>query len=750
MKKKTMLFLIFTFSCLASLYAGKVKILAIGNSFSEDAVENYLWDIAEAEGDTLIIGNMYIGGCSLETHWNNAQTDAAVYSYRKINTEGIKTVTESKRLSEAFADEEWDYISFQQVSQNSGMYDTYFPYLTNLLAYANHLVLNPDVKYVMHLTWAYAQTSTHAGFANYGNSQATMYEAIIDAVFRAAAETGIDIVIPAGTAIQNARTSYVGDNLCRDGFHLDTGIGRYMVACTWYEKLLGKPVIENTFVPVGISSRKIELARTAAHNAVLHPQNRTDMQDFYVIPDAGSYVLENPVYINFGAAQAPIPWNNLSGFERGTYISALLDTLGNETPLKIEIADAFCGINYSGPNQGLTFDNWTLPPQATSESFFGNAGDAWGGRIELTAGFTVSNLNTNEVYDFSLLASRMDSPDNREAYYTVEGVTKQTVYANNSNNTELTIIEGIAPRPDGTITIELGAGARNSNVNKFYYINALQISKSSLSPPEPPLPVVLTHPVNINFGNKHGVENTWNHLRSVERDYYLQGIIDTENERTSLRLDIIDAFGGINFAGPTVDITIDGWTVPGNAAAESFFGNVALFNGRIEETGGFRISGLHPLQTYDVMMFGSRMNSSDNRETRFTVEGATEETVYVNTSNNTASLARTQSMTPKPDGTITIEAGAGPNNNNLPTKFFYINALRISPNPIETGIAPGAFPGPNEIRDARIYNIRGVLVYAGKNLQGFFNHCNRKNSFPEIYVVKAIMENGVQTFKILK
>jgi hypothetical protein len=288
MKKKTMLVLIFTFSCLASLYAGKVKILAIGNSFSEDAVENYLWDIAEAEGDTLIIGNMYIGGCSLETHWNNAQTDAAVYSYRKINAEGIKTVTKSKRLSEAFADEEWDYISFQQVSQNSGMYDTYFPYLTNLLAYANPLVLNPDVKYVMHLTWAYAQTSTHAGFANYGNSQATMYEAIVNAVFRVAAETGIDIVIPAGTAIQNARSGYVGDNLCRDGFHLDTGVGRYTAACTWYEKLLGKPVIENTFVPVGISSGKIELARTAAHNAVLHPRNRTDMQDFYVIPDAGA------------------------------------------------------------------------------------------------------------------------------------------------------------------------------------------------------------------------------------------------------------------------------------------------------------------------------------------------------------------------------------------------------------------------------------------------------------------------------
>ena len=37
-----------------------VKVLAIGNSFSQDAVEQYLHEIAEADGKQLIIGNMYI------------------------------------------------------------------------------------------------------------------------------------------------------------------------------------------------------------------------------------------------------------------------------------------------------------------------------------------------------------------------------------------------------------------------------------------------------------------------------------------------------------------------------------------------------------------------------------------------------------------------------------------------------------------------------------------------------------------
>ena len=42
-----------------------IKVLAIGNSFSQDAVEQYLHELGEAEGITMIIGNMFIGGCSL-------------------------------------------------------------------------------------------------------------------------------------------------------------------------------------------------------------------------------------------------------------------------------------------------------------------------------------------------------------------------------------------------------------------------------------------------------------------------------------------------------------------------------------------------------------------------------------------------------------------------------------------------------------------------------------------------------------
>ena len=77
--------------CILLLLAGgvyaqqkTVRILAIGNSFSQDAVEQYLHELAEAEGISTIIGNMFIGGCSLERHVKNARDNAPAYAYRKI------------------------------------------------------------------------------------------------------------------------------------------------------------------------------------------------------------------------------------------------------------------------------------------------------------------------------------------------------------------------------------------------------------------------------------------------------------------------------------------------------------------------------------------------------------------------------------------------------------------------------------------------------------------------------------------
>ena len=49
-----------------------VRILAIGNSFSVDALEDHFYELASAAGKKVIVGNMYIGGCRLKRHLKNA------------------------------------------------------------------------------------------------------------------------------------------------------------------------------------------------------------------------------------------------------------------------------------------------------------------------------------------------------------------------------------------------------------------------------------------------------------------------------------------------------------------------------------------------------------------------------------------------------------------------------------------------------------------------------------------------------
>lgn len=264
---------------------GVTRILCIGNSFSADAVEQYLWELSDAAGIEVVIGNMYIGGSALSQHLGNALNDTPSYSYRKIGQNGVKTTTANQRLSMAITDEDWDYISFQEQSGLSGLYQPWAASLPRLLEYVNGLVTNDDVQMVIHRTWAFPQSSTYSGFANYGNDQMTMFNALVEATNQVAELTNIDIIVPVGTAIQNGRTSWLGDTFNRDDRHLELTYGRYTAACTWFEKIFGEDVTDNPYFPVTIDALKAEIAQNAAHAAVLIPDAVTDMVNYKIKPD---------------------------------------------------------------------------------------------------------------------------------------------------------------------------------------------------------------------------------------------------------------------------------------------------------------------------------------------------------------------------------------------------------------------------------------------------------------------------------
>lgn len=257
--------------------ATRVKILAIGNSFSEDAVEQNLHELAAAEGIETIIGNMYIPGCPLELHAQNMKTDARAYRYRKIDVSGKMVQIDSMSLSKALADEDWDYISLQQASQLSGLYDSYQPYLHELIAYIRTHV-SSKTRIVFHQTWSYAQNSTRAGYENYGKNQLKMYRAIMKAGQRVMSAEPITLLIPSGTAIQNARTSSYGDTMNRDGFHLNLLYGRYTAACTWFATLFKRKVEGNRYAPEGMTPGQIHISQLSADTAVRHPYEVTKIE----------------------------------------------------------------------------------------------------------------------------------------------------------------------------------------------------------------------------------------------------------------------------------------------------------------------------------------------------------------------------------------------------------------------------------------------------------------------------------------
>jgi hypothetical protein len=456
---------------------GILRILAIGNSFSADAVENHLYDIAKAAGVPVIIGNIAIAGGPLDAHVSNWENNAKVYDYVKIMSNGTKTTTTGNALDAAVINEHWNYISFQQVSQNSGQYATIEASLPKLFGYVKAKASNRRAKYMLHQTWAYAQNSTHAGFVNYDNDQMKMYNAIVDAYKRTSALTGIETVIPAGTAIQNARTTVLGDNFTRDGYHLSLTTGRYIAALTWFEKITGKSVIGNSYKPVGINPYIIELAQHAAHLAVQEPEKVTEMVNYQQAGTGG--VLTHPVQINFGQNSSAIDWNTLQYAERiDGFMPNLYDNTGKFTGISMRVIERFNGSNANGSPTTNTAMN--MPSSVSGDSYFGNSRAIFDNNLVVKSVLRFTGLNKDLKYNMCFYGSRTGVADNRETKYIAKGANEVFTLLNTSNNVNnIACAEGIRPDQNGEVVLTVTMGENNNNSTGFYYISAMRLTQSN-------------------------------------------------------------------------------------------------------------------------------------------------------------------------------------------------------------------------------------------------------------------------------
>lgn len=260
-----------------------MNILMIGNSFMDDTIE-YVYRIADNVNydKELNLYGLFIGGCTIDTHWYNFENSLRVYDLRKwdyVNKkwETVKSVSIQQALN---LHDKWDYISFQQASKDSGNAST-FTHLKDLTDGIRSIVGN-ETEFGWLGTWAYttAYGNYIADMVQYGMDQMTMYNAICTQIKRITEEEniyGFTKMVPSGTAVQNMRTAFDDKDISRDERHLSFGIGRCTSSMTFAAKVLGIDISQVTYRTSSMTAEQLSQVIEAVNNALANPYSVTSL-----------------------------------------------------------------------------------------------------------------------------------------------------------------------------------------------------------------------------------------------------------------------------------------------------------------------------------------------------------------------------------------------------------------------------------------------------------------------------------------
>jgi hypothetical protein len=151
----------------------------------------------------------------------------------------------------------------------------------------------------------------------------------------------------------------------------------------------------------------------------------------------------------------------------------------------------------------------------------------------------------------------------------------------------------------------------------------------------------------------------------------LSGLIKTDGAATPIGLQMVARFNGANENGVTVPPSY-----VASATRDSLYGNTESFNSLENIAPVFKLTGLDPAVAYDLSFYASRTGVGDNRDTRYTVTGATEVFADLSVANNESASVAVTGMKPTAAGEITIALTPGPNNNNG-NHFTYLGVLQV-------------------------------------------------------------------------
>ena len=300
-----------------------MRVLCIGNSFMVDATEFLPVMLKTAGISTVEMDRAYHGGYTLEgynTNYNNS-TICGWMSYRPGNASWHNDNTLKHSLREVVESGVWDHVLF-----NDGSSAGYAP-TESQLAGINALIskiLEHQNGHPVKFWYVHTQADAH-GYEtlvnDFGNDQEAHFEAKNQKAKAILENTAVEGVISTAAAVQNLRSSVLnvdphGQDLSRDGHHLDYGITRYTAACTVFESIftpvygvdvsdirvrtewaVRHPLLYAT--PVTDANAHIALA--AAKAAVEKPYEVTDLSGMAAGSSEGTWeeVFDEPVCVNF-------------------------------------------------------------------------------------------------------------------------------------------------------------------------------------------------------------------------------------------------------------------------------------------------------------------------------------------------------------------------------------------------------------------------------------------------------------------
>ena len=326
-----------------------IKVLAIGNSFSQDSISK-LKEIAAADGIKITSYNAYLAGRTLKGHYDAWGSDT---TYR-VQPEGTHTDT-YKTLQEFAEMEDWDYVMLQGTTHyaeyDAGLWNVNAANTRNYWTTLKNGIeeLAPNAKRLVNATWApINELSGRVNDGMFASGTPDSRGAYLTALLpneqigaeiystETRADGGkeyIPVAVAVDYLVRHYRfPEYVGeledseyDNssatraVYRDKTcHLTDNVGRVLAGLVWYEMITGIPATQNKYQRDTLSQSDMIKLKEAAHYAC---RNYTTYNPSSIAPIASDNFDADIMKVKNGADAAIVFVHDDGGQSTATYLS---------------------------------------------------------------------------------------------------------------------------------------------------------------------------------------------------------------------------------------------------------------------------------------------------------------------------------------------------------------------------------------------------------------------------------------------